>query len=1055
MTNFAVRNPVTVLVIALILTIAGVMSYRQLPRESFPEIKIPLIFVNVIYPGASPEDMERLVTDKLEEKLEGLDGLKKLTSQSTESRSAVQVEFNPDVAVEVALRRVKDKVDQAQSELPPDAEDPMVAELNFSNIPVFVISLSGTFPGEKLELLAEDLKDAIARVPGVLDAQITGKQEKEIAIDADPAKLLQYNVSINDIVKAVQNQHRNVPGGMLRAGGNRFSIQVTGELKSPDQFADLVVRSEGGSPVRISDVAQVSFAYTRDRGTIFRLNGENSLAISVTKRTGSNIIKVVDDARSVVEKARKGWPEGITVDYTMDQSEDIRHSVNELVNHIITGLVLVVGLISFFLGFRNSFFISTAIPFSMLMGFLVLDVTGVTLNMVVLFALVIALGMLVDDGIVVVENIYRHRQMGKSKVQAAIEGTREVALPVTTATITTIAAFIPILWLPGIMGEFMKYLPITVSVTLAGSLFVAFIFNPVFASLFMTTKDAGKMGSHGGERFDRIRNKYKGVLNRSLGHPFKMAAACLLFLISGIAAYIVFGSGAVFFPASDPRVVAVEIEGPLGIDISATDSALKVVEKTLMAMPADAGDPESFSGVVGFGKSDNAMGDRVPESHRGYVDVSFVDYEDRNVSTWTSMQWMQDNLPQVLPGWKVRVKKQHDGPPQGFPVSFEVVGDDYARLALLADSLKQRLTTIPELVNVNWDYDPVQPELRVEVDRVQAMSMGLATSDVAMGVRGAIHGVEAGKFRQGDEEHNIMVRLDPATRETFSGLDQITIPYEGAMIPLSSVAKVSQQANLANIRHLDGQRTIQVWGEMAPGVKDETGPKAAALELARQIHAPTGYAIHTGSSNREQEETTAFLGKAFLVAIALVFLTMVFQFNSVFQPLLIIITIVLSIGGVFWGLLVSNVTFSIIMSGVGIIALAGVVAKNGIVLIDFINQLRREGVPLREAVLEGSSVRLRPVILTAVTAMLGLLPMATGIGFDFFHFEPVFKSESSLFWMPLAWSIFWGLVFNTMLVLLAVPTFYYSWEHRKEKWAGRRARVDESVPEDARSGRIR
>ncbi len=1044
MTRFAVRNPITVLVMALILIIAGTMSYKALPRESFPEIKIPLIFVNVIYPGASPEDMERLVTDKLEDKLEGLDGLKKLTSVSSEGRSALQVEFVPDVAVETALRRVKDKVDEAKGELPPDAEDPMVQELNFSNIPIFVISISGDYAGEKLERVSQNLRDEISRVPGVLDAQLTGKQEREIAIDADPAKLLQYNVSIDDIVKAVQGQHRNVPGGTLRAGGNRFSIQLTGEIRDPQKFGDIIVRHEG-SPVRIRDVAEVNFGYTRDRSTIFRLNGKNSIAISVTKRTGTNIIEVVDGAKKLVEQHRLQWPQGTNVDYTFDQSVQIRHMVNELQNHIITGLFLVVGFISFFLGFRNSFFISTAIPFSMLMGFLVLDIMGITLNMVVLFSLVIALGMLVDDGIVVVENIYRHREMGKPRKQAAIEGTREVALPVTTATLTTIVAFLPILFMPGMMGEFMKYLPITISVTLTGSLFVAFVFNPVFASLFMTAKDTKQMEGQGSERFERIRLTYKRALGRTLGHPVLVAFASFLFLIGGILAYAFLGSGVVFFPNIEPKVAAAEIEGPLGLDNRITDSALTLIERKLMAMPKDSADVESLSGVVGFGKADMAMGDRAPESHRGYVDVSFTDYEDRKVSSEISMLWMQKNLPAILPGWRVRVKKQQEGPPQGFPVSFEVVGSDYGRIALLADSLKKRLATIPQLVNINWDYDPVQPELRIEVDRNQAMVMGLSASDVAMAVRGAIHGIEAGKFRTGDDEHNIMVRLDPDTRETFAGLDQITIPFEGALIPLSSVAQVTQQANMANIRHLDGERTVQVWAEMAPGVKDESGPKAAALVQAEKVLVPPGYSIRPGSSNRDQDETTEFLNQAFLIAIALVFLTMVFQFNSVSQPLLVIVGIVLSIGGVFWGLLMSNVTFAIMMSGIGIIALAGVVAKNGIVLIDFINQLRREGVPLKEAVLEGGSVRLRPVILTAVTAMLGLLPMATGIGFDFFNLEPVFKSETTMWWKPMAWAIFWGLVFNTILVLMAVPTFYYWWEHKKEKWASKRNR-DEGAP---------
>ena len=1031
MTKFAVKNPVTVLVLAVILLLAGSMSYKAMPLESFPEIKIPLIFIHVVYAGANPDDIEKTVTDKIEDKLEGLDGVKKVSSQSMESVSSIQVEFNANVDVETALRRVKDKVDEAKPDLPTDAEEPVVQELNFSNIPIFVMSLSGDYESERLDKVVEQLKDRVKTIPGVLDAQITGKQEKEVAIDADPARLRQYGVSLNDLMKTVQGQHRNIPGGTLEAGGSRFSIQLTGELTNPDEFADLIVRGSGASLVRVRDVANVHFGYARDRSTVFRLHGKNSEAIAVTKRAGSNIVDLVDEAKRTVEELKPTWPAGTHVNYTFDQSIAIRRMAKELQNHILTGLVLVVLILSFFLGVRNSFFISTAIPFSMMMGFLVLDYMGVTLNMVVLFSLVIGLGMLVDDGIVVVENIYRHLQMGKTKVQAAIDGTKEVMLPVATATLTTIFAFLPLLLMPGMMGQFFKFLPITVSVTLAGSLFVAFVFNPVFASLFMSSNSKG-MEEGGGERFEKVKNWYKDVLEKAIRHPFLITLFCIAFVVGGIMVYGKFGTGVVFFPKIDPLVVAVEVEGPLGININQTDSALKIVEAKLFTMPDSVGDVESFSGVVGFGKT--AMGgDRSPESNKAYVDVAFQDYNERKVSSWKSMAWMETNMKDILPGWKVSVKQQQEGPPQGFPVSFEIVGEDFKDIAKIAEELKDKLHTVPNLVNIDWDYEPVRPELRVDIDREQAMSMGVTTADVAMAVRGSIHGIEAAKYREGKDEYNVMIRLDPKTRESFSGLDQITVPHEGTQVPLTSMVRITQGASLAKINHLEGDHTIQVWAEMAPGLKDESVAKAAAAAIAAKIHTPPGYRIQTGSSNREQDETTNFLKKAFFIAVSLVFLTMVAQFNSVLQPFLVLIGIILSLGGVFWGLLIVHTTFAIMMTGIGIIALAGVVAKNGIVLIDFINHLRRHGMPLREAVVTGGATRLRPVLLTAVTAMIGLLPMATGKGIDFIHFGIETKSESSLWWAPMAWGIFWGLLFNTLLVLVVVPTFYYSWEKRKEK----------------------
>ena len=1046
MTKFAVKNPVTVLVLAIILIIAGSMSFKSMPLESFPEVKIPLIFVSVVYPGASPEDMEKLVTDKIEDKLEGLDGMKKVTSQSLESVASLQIEFNADVKVETALRRVKDKVDEAKPDLPVDAKDPVVRELNFSNMPIFVISLSGDYESERLDRIGEDLKERMKALPGVLNADLTGKQEKEVAIDADPYRMKQYGVSLDDLMKTVQGQHRNIPGGTLKAAGTRFSIQLTGELDNPDEFANLIVRATGSNLVRIRDVADVHFGYARDRTTAFRLHGKNSLAISMTKRPGSNIVQLVDEAKKTVEEMRPSWPAGTEVKYTLDQSIAIRRMFRELVNHILTGILLVFIVLTFFLGARNSFFISTAIPFSMMMGFLVLDYSGITLNMVVLFSLVIALGMLVDDGIVVVENIYRHLTMGKTRMQAAIDGTKEVMLPVATATLTTIFAFLPLLLMPGMMGQFFKYLPITVSVTLAGSLFVAFVFNPVFASLFMSSKSKGM--DEGGERWDKVKQGYSSMITGIIGHPWRMLAFCILFFFGGIFVYKATKLGVEFFPKIDPLVAAVGVTGPLGVDIDETDSALRVVERKLFTMPEDSADVDAFSGVVGFGVPDNQGGDRSPESNKAYVDVAFVDYSERKVSSWKSMDWMQKNMKDILPGWKVSVKEQQQGPPQGHPVSFEVVGEDFAALSKLSDTLKARIAAIPDVVNPDWDYDPIRPELRVHIDREQAMAMGVTTADVAMAVRGSIHGIEAAKFRQGKDEYDVMIRLDPKTRETFKGLDQITVPHEGAQVPLTSMVRITQGASLAKITHIGGNRTIQVWADMIPGSRDEAGVKAKAMVIANELNktAPPGYRILTGSSNREQEETTQFLFKAFFMAVSLVFLIVVMQFNSVLQPFLVLIGVILALGGVYWGLAIMHVPFAIMMTGIGIIALAGVVAKNGIVLIDFINHLRRQGVPLREAVIQGGATRLRPVLLTAITAMLGLFPMATGYGFDFMNFAFETRSESSLWWKPMAWAIFWGLAFNTLLTLVVVPTFYYAWEKIKER---RGWKIEKDEPETA------
>ena len=1050
MTKFALKNPVSVIVLAVILFLAGLMSFAGMRRESFPEIKIPYIFVTTLYPGANPSEIENLITQKIEDKLDGIDGVKQMTSSSNESYSNIFLEFDPSVNVEDALRRVKDKVDQAKSDLPTDAEDPITQELNFNTIPIATIALYSDYDLERLEALADNLKDRMAKIPGVLESKVLGKQDKEIAIDVDPALLRQYGLTLSDISKAVSTQHTNVPGGTMITSGYRFSIKVTGELTNPDQFNDLVVRSMNDKMIRVKDVAHVAFTYTRDQQSISRTNGKPSLTLTVAKRTGEDIVRIVDEAKKIINDEKTRWPAGTHYEITYDMSKNIRQLVDELQNHLLMGIILVLLVLSFFLGVRNSMFISTAIPFSMAMGFIVLSYMSVTLNMVVLFTLVMVLGMLVDDGIVVVENIYRHLGMGKGRFQAALDGTKEVMVPVFTATLTTVAAFSPVFWMPGVMGEFLKYLPITVGITLSGSLFVAFIFNPVFASLTMRNRDAQKL--EGGEKtgFERFKDFYRKTLHRTLNHPVLLALFCLAFVVSGIFMYGKFGPGVVFFPVIEPDVASVQIEGPLSQDIAITDAAIAIPERIAMSMPKDVASVKTISTIVGSGKSSRITSSQA-ESNKGYFDIVFKDFEERSVSSYKTMAWLEDTLPGLVPGWKLQVIKQAMGPPTGKPVELEISGDDYQQLSVLADTIKQLIRQVPGLTNASHDYDPARPEIRVNVDREQAKRFGFSTLDVASAVRGAIYGNEAAKFRVGKDEYKIMVRLSPEVRENLNGLKEIVISKDNKEAPLTSVATITQGANIASIKHIDGKRTVKVTAELAPGQKDERGPKKLAMAAVKKIRPPLGYSIRPGSGSRMQAEAQGFLVKAFFIAMGLVFLTMVFQFNSLFQPFLILFGILLSLGGVFWGLLITNklsafinlltggkadlrdVTFAILMSGVGIIALAGVVAKNGIVLIDFMNRLRRDGRSLREAVIEGGATRLRPVLLTAITAMIGLLPIATGVGLDFLHFGIVTKSATTQWWAPMAWAIFWGLLFNTLLVLVVTPTFYYAWENWRAK----------------------
>ncbi|MBN1131421.1 MAG: efflux RND transporter permease subunit, partial [Chitinispirillaceae bacterium] len=642
MTKTALKNPVSVIVLAVILFITGFVSFIGMRREAFPEIKIPYIFVTTVYPGANPPEIEDLITQKIEDKLEGIDGVKKMTSSSNESFSNIFLEFDPSINIEDALRRVKDKVDQAKGDLPADADDPIVQELNFSSIPIANFALYADYDMERLESLADDLKDRFERIPGVLEARVQGKREKEIAIDVDPALLRQYDLSLRDISQAISNQHMNIPGGTMLASGFRFSLKVTGELKAIDEFKDLVVRSINGRMIRVKDVANVAFTYTRDRQSISRTNGKPSLTLSITKRTGEDIVRIVEDAKKIMAEEEPSWPAGTHYEITFDMSKNIKHMVDELQNHLLMGILLVLLGLSFFLGTRNSLFISTAIPFSMAMGFIALSYMGITLNMVVLFTLVMVLGMLVDDGIVVVENIYRHLGMGKTRFQAALDGTREVMVPVFTATLTTVVAFAPVLWMPGIMGDFLKYLPITVAITLSGSLFVAFVFNPVFASLTMTNKEAQRLEAKGQKTgFERFKDFYRRLLRLVLRHPALLALFCVVFVVLGIFSYGKFGPGIVFFPIVEPEVVSIQVEGPVSQDIGITDKALRIPEALLISMPDDVASVKTINAIVGVGKSSRMSGGQT-ESNKGYLDIVFSEYEHRRISSYTTMAWLED-----------------------------------------------------------------------------------------------------------------------------------------------------------------------------------------------------------------------------------------------------------------------------------------------------------------------------------------------------------------------------------------------------------------------------
>ena len=1020
MLKAVVDKYLAVFIFAALITGVGFVSYINLPRESAPEIRRPLIFVTTIYPGVSPQDMESLVTEEIEAELEGLEGLEKLKSDSQLGVSFVQAEFSGDTDVELALRRTKERVDIAKANLPADAEDPTVRELNFSDQPFMIITISNPDGLERIETVVDNLEDDIKKVAGVLDVTVTGKLQKEVEIAIEPTLLKQYGLSLSDVANSIRNENVTIPGGELKSKILNFGVSVSGEISDPEEFKNIIVKS-GDTQIPLKNLGLVSFRYS-DIESYSTLNGKPAISLGIKKRAGENLIVLVDKIKELMAEKQASFPPKTEVVYPYDESKDIKMMVLDLENNILSALLLVLIVTFFFLGPVNALFVSLAIPFSMLLSFFVLSSLGITLNMVVLFSLVIALGMMVDNGIVIVENIYRHAGMGKSRVQAAIDGTKEVAWPITTSTITTVLAFFPIIFMPDIMGEFMSYLPKTVIIVLISSLLIGLTITMTFCAKFLGVNEKNmKKVTEGSGAFLKLQHYYRKLLNFSLSNVLAslgVLAGITVFVAVGIALYFSFGKEMVFFPDLDPKVGIVSIEMPNGTPLAQNRQFSKVVEQAVTGVE---GSVESYQTSVGA--SSGFGGGR--DSHRTTIRVTFEPYLERTRSSRETLAEMRQQVA-TIPGAEIKVTKMEDGPPQGNDVSYKITGQDYTELGrisgLVEDIMKRHAAKFDQ---IDSDYEAAKPEIKVIIDREKANRLGFNTRLIASTIRTAISGSKESTIRIGKDEYDVMVRLTESARDQLTFLKNLEIVKDGRGIPLSNFATIDRASTVNVIKRSDRERTVTVYGDFLPEMPGKDEVKNEIEEAVRALDLAPGYAIGGGEGQETRDKSTQFLINAFLVAICLIFLVMVIQFNSVAQPMIILAAVFLSLGGVFWGMFIFNQTFVVIMSGIGIISLAGVVVNNAIVLIDFINQTIRDGGPLREAVAAAAETRLRPVLLTAITTVIGLLPMAYGISFNFFDFSLQIGSESSEWWAPMAWTIIFGLSFATVLTLLVVPCLTY------------------------------
>jgi multidrug efflux pump subunit AcrB len=1092
----AVRQRVSVLVLALIILVFGTYCYRVLPRESEPDITIPNVFVSTSYKGVASKDIETSITIEIEKKLKGLEGVKKIHSVSSEGLSSINIEFVTGTDIDDALQKVRDRVDEAKGELPTDLEeDPSVFEVNFSELPIVVFSLSGECGIVCLKEIADDLKDDIEAIKGVLEAEVTGGIEREIRVEAFPEKLAYYNIPIFALQDAVTKENRNTSGGVIRLGDGRFQLRVPGEFAQPAEIYHLVVGTHERQPVYLKDVARVVDGF-KDETSRSRLNGREAVNIMVKKRAGENIIAITDAIDELLVRVKPTWPRGTEITKLMDKAKDIRNMVADLENNILSGLVLVVFVILFAMGIRNALLVSLAIPFSMLLSFTVLYLLGITLNMVVLFSLTLALGMLVDNAIVIVENIYRYLEQGVPRLEAAKMATSEVAYAVIGSTLTTLAAFFPMLFWSGIMGEFMRYLPLTLIVTLASSLFVAMVINPALAAIFMKAdthrhREAGAEENHvrsaaeiarAGERPAVIRGPilalYAKALHQALNHKIAVTLAAVFVLILLIQVWLLrvgLEKPVEFFPNIEPKAMYVNLDIPEGAGLEYVDSVVRQVE---VAVNGGVGEEEGkaaasyhasyrpkehrrkdgsrFVGPSDIANIDYIYAKSVVTSGPGmmfdpnapnHVGIQFVDLEDRVTPSSQSMEKVRERV-RYIPGAKITVAEQEEGPPTGAPINIEIAGDDFAVLGQIAKNIRQIAGNIPYVVDIRDDYVEGTPTVRVRVDRQKAALFGLYTDNIGTALKTAYNGLEVSTYREADEDYDITVQLSDGRRRVIDVLRELMLPTpSGNMVPLTTLARIEFAGGLGDIVRIDHERVVTV----KAGVDENKIPgpvaRAQAEEMLAGFSLPPGYRLTFTGEFEFQQESETFLSKAFAIALFLIFLVLVTQFNSVTQPFIIMSAVILSLGGAFLGLIAINSPFGIIMTGVGVISLAGVVVNNGIVLIDYINKLRQRGFELREAVVAAGATRLRPVLLTAVTTILGLLPMVTGVSYDFHNLAVSWVSESSQWWRSMAIVVIFGLMVATFLTLVVVPVLYVFVEESKTGLRRFRSRVKTFIPD--------
>ncbi len=1094
-TSWAIDNKIAIYVATLIICVAGIMTYNALPKENFPEVIFPQIYVASVYPGASPTDVENLVTKHLEKEVSSIAGVKKVTSNSVQDFSNVIIEFETDVEVKEAKRAVQEAVDRAKPSLPNNLPaDPRVIDIDISAFPIMNVNISGDFDLQTLKKYAEQMQERIESMKEIRQVDIVGALDREIQVNVDMYKAALAGVSFDDISNGIRYENMIVSGGQLSVGGMKRSISVNGEFTSPEQIGNMVIGSIRGGKLYLKDVADIVDSH-KEQESYARLDKQNVITLNVVKRAGENLIIASDQINEIVDDFKENiLPPGVKITITADQSDRTRLTLHDLINTIIIGFVLVTIILMFFMGATNAIFVGLSVPISSFIAFIAFPSLGFTFNMMTLFSFLLALGIVVDDAIVVIENTHRVFDNGKVPIRKAAKiAAGEVFMPVLSGTLVVLAPFVPLAFWPGTIGEFMFYMPITLIVALLASLIVAYIMNPVFAADFMKphTHEHNEskltkgykitavvfgaitllwyaMGLFGLGNFTlfifgiyslhrfvleevisnfqtkgwpKVQNGYKKLVEWCLHgkRPFGVIAAIIVLFIFSIVFTSIRKPPVGFFPNRDPNFIYTYLRLPIGTDQRVTDSITQIVEdKVIAVVGKDNKMVESVISNVAVGAAENMFSGTNAQPHLGKVTVAFVEFAKRDgQSTKAYLNKIRDAVKGVK-GAEISVGQESNGPPTGKPINIEITADNFDVLVKTADRTKRFLDSmqIPGIEELKSDFESSKPEIVINIDREKANREGISTAQIGGILRTAVYGSEVSKFRDVNDDYPIQVRIKESQRNDINTLMNLPITFRDMtmggvvrQVPLSSFAKIEYSNSYAGIRRIDQKRVVTLSSNVLSGF-NENEIVADIKQSLIEFSYPDEVEIKLTGAQEQQAETAAFLGRAGLMAIGLIFMILVMQFNSISKPLIILSEIVLSIIGVLIGFSLFKMEISIVMTGVGLMALAGIVVRNGILLVEFTDLLISQGVELNEAIIEAAKTRMTPVLLTAMAATLGLVPLAIGFNIDFVdlftEFNPhiFFGGDNVAFWGPLSWTMIFGLIFGTFLTLFFVPIMY-------------------------------